>query len=248
MIVVSRYRATFHIALLTIWLFSSSCIFAQTDDSNRDPLLLPRDERVTASLPVTWGIIVDVLPPLKAVNSDGQDYTAALRYGVMAYYDTWQLGYSRKQYGSVFSLTARNVSRDAYYGWYVEAGNTANLALSSLNEEENRFMGINKKYELSGALYGLGGVIKTGLSESARIAFLVDGSIDYINYDGDGYFIGGNVDLGIGMRVPINTFAFTIGVNLFVSSLLYIGNEDVRSPERYGAGLYGSFAFNGGYF
>lgn len=87
MVVVYRYRITFQITLLIICFFLSSCIFAQPDNSNHDPLLLPRDERVTASLAVTQGIIVDVLFPLKSVNSDGQDHIATMQYRVMIYND-----------------------------------------------------------------------------------------------------------------------------------------------------------------
>jgi hypothetical protein len=212
----------------------------------KDPYLSAPKDRKSASLPTPYGFILGGgIPVWHTTLGDGDAKTVS-RFDAAAYYDTWLVGYSMKDYGNMFMIMARSTGRDVYSGYYFEFG-SKNIQAAAQEELGSFGSTAVDTITATRTLLGLGFRGMSGFSESASLALLYDvslgitktsvsseTSLDFYMYS----------ELGIGSRIPISTFALTIGADGFFGILPAEGVLSSEPSLYLGFGLHTSLALN----
>ncbi len=199
----------------------SYAAFAQAPGSAKDPFYVHAKDRAFSETPVPCGIILTGNPELSASTSSN------FNFAVDGYYDCWQLGFHKDDYGNVARLQLRSLGRDEASGFYVEYGSgTGNIdATSAANTQGDKtttVTGVTYALSLIGAgvdyMIGFGGkgvrfeyALNVGVGQASGSITEKDGTVD----DGGNVYVHGTI--GVGARIPISTMALTLMVNYFIS-------------------------------
>jgi hypothetical protein len=135
-----------------------------------DPYELEPAERASASSPLTFGVILEAVRP----TSLDEQFNGRWFGSVSLYYDAWQIGLARAEYGDMFRLTFRSVGHDVFFGWFVEVG----------------------KVELDTLRSGVDTPTLFGLGVHGRI--ITRGTVDWFSYYGGGAGYSNEVDIQSG--------------------------------------------------
>ncbi len=183
--------------LFLLSLSLSGQLYSQEPNTAQDPVLENYKEMESAQMPALGGMMIDASYPLTLevyeLIDEYQDEFVVLRYGIQFYYDTWQVGYSNKEYGNLFNITARFLGRDAYSGLYFEFGQSFDLPRTDGRIE-------------SGMIYGIGNAGQLGYGPDAKLSSIWDVSSGVFIVD-DLSYLYINVLLGGGYRIPISSTA-----------------------------------------
>lgn len=215
-------------------LFSSPSLLAQDP---KDPFDTEPIEWERADLPLPYGVVANT-----DVFMWGDHDTLAdplISFGVDFYYDTWQLGVHREQWGNVIRLMTRTVGRDfVNYGFWVEYGVHTRDVYEPLpnffgNGPEKRLAGSETMTALgAGYRYGLGYSPHTSLT----LAFELSGGTTH-----------GRGALPLGFRIPFESYAIRFEITPQVVGY----NAEVSQPSGnsewaviYGIWASGSFGLN----
>lgn len=202
-------RLRHHSLTLCVCTLIATPLAAQT----KDPYTEKPQNRTSASLPLAAGLIVSANYPLWGTDIASESDNAfkkSLRYEIAAYIDAWQVAFSHKSYGSIFSIVPRSVGRDTYYSWSVQYG------WQSVTDA--RAFGSDSGKEFSRTIYALGFHYSTGYDRKVKTAFysemvlgagigdVAQGETEAI----ESYLLLG-IEGGVGVRVPIGISGVTLG-------------------------------------
>lgn len=207
---------------------------AQAPNSPKDPYNIEVDRRVTAGTPVPYGIILDARLPY--VISFTRDPSPGITGGADFYYDAWQIGVHKTDYGFVGRLGGRTVARDWWGGWYVEFG-AGNAGTSDSSYPST----------LYGGGYHNAWLFGKGVMYGPEFTFAAGGSSGSGWSDSYIYFT-----LGMDIRIPIGTSAlqlnptFFAGTRPYVTVGVYDGRAylDSKSNGYSGISLIARWGFN----
>jgi hypothetical protein len=168
---------------------------AQDADPDADPFTVEQIDRYRAELPTPFGAIVT--KGWTVVKYAARTADIRPRLGVDLYYDTWQLGLNRREYGDFVSLYNRTSGRDAYIGWFIEVGS---IEKEDRRDTQNVSIGMVTQYGL-------------GVEGGFGFAEHVVGTFNYRLAVGlTGYAL---IEIGGGLRIPVDVHGIRIGVKAF---------------------------------
>lgn len=211
-------------------MLSGLTLYAQPEDVFSQNLI----DRASASLPLPYGFVASgalLLQHTEEVNNE-----AGPRYGIAAYYDTWQLGLYHEQYGNIVRLMNRSVGRDFVgFSVFLEAGQqsytTYQVTRDFLGQVTRTATGTDTR-----ALYGIGTRFGMGHSTTTSFIWAVEFSASNLHM---------RVQTPLGVRIPLNQHA--LQVNIVPSLLSNNSTEDNAngSPEQFlGIGISTQYAIN----
>lgn len=234
---VFRRTSRIHITIGCLTLLLNSLTLHAQDE---DPLAVEPIDRYKASLPTPYGFVASAANFVYGYQTDDAD--AKLRIGIDAYYDTWQVGFHREQYGNVFRLMTRSVGRDfASYGFFALAGwRSQDILIDGGYDSEDKPIIINQGSRAK-SVYGAG--FRYGSGYSGRLSFIW-GFETFLTTAGIG------MELPLGLRIPMNQHAVQISV--IPSLMAYAVDKPASSEEDENedtAGIIGfwlsaKYAFN----
>jgi hypothetical protein len=205
----------------------------------QDQFALRPDQWRKASLATPYGLIVGGRLPLAYVTPDESSgsINKITAIDIDAYYDTYQAGYHKKDYGNMFSLMFRTTGRDVYTGWYLEVGKST---LNVLGRESQIIVGVSR------SVFGAG--IRGNIVYPNNPIFWsnYDVSVGSTNSD-SGTVLYAYGQFGFGLRIPIATTALTAGVNVYTGFIpanrIFVGSTSDISGIA-GVGFIASYALN----